>query len=590
MRFSLLPFTRRRWLTASWMTLAVSGLKWWQLLPETSANCGGPSTERADQEMPSASPPHSADDFPKFEKALIALYRRVAPSTVNLFAEPGHEHEGSGVVIDEKGYVLTHAHHQLTPGTACSAVFSDGRKVAGKYLGVHEPFDLSLVELQGGGPWPAVPLGDPAGLKPGDLCIMLGYPKFHFREGQPPLLRLGRFAGPWAHFLLTSSNINGGDSGGPLFGLDGRLLGNNNLLPFKDNDKGLIIQQTGHTSVEYFHKIEALLLAGRHVRWEEPRKEPSGRSNYPVVAAFEGVGGKERMANPTHQAVLTVLDGNTPVALGLVVDAAAWAVTKASELPAGKVLCKLADGRKLEAVVAGRDRDHDLALLELSARDLPAAVWAEGPPEVGRVLAALGPQPQPLALGVVASGVRDIPGGQGTLGFEVAAGEPGEAGVRIVSSQKLKPRTAKVLKRGDVITSVEGELTPDPTAFARVIERHTRGADGRPGERLRLTFQRDDREHAATIVVEPANNMWGNPRSDGFPAAFIYDGVVPPSECGAPLVGTDGKVAALVVARIGPAERAILTGGTSRTYAIPAQVVVKVIAELRKKHSPGVNQ
>jgi S1-C subfamily serine protease len=94
-------------------------------------------------------PPRTVDDLPSLEKSLHELYAKVAPSTVNLFVEPKHEHVGSGVVIDAKGLVLTHAHQRqapgtrfsvgLAPGTAVTAVFPDGKKAPGKVLGVHEP-------------------------------------------------------------------------------------------------------------------------------------------------------------------------------------------------------------------------------------------------------------------------------------------------------------------------------------------------------------------------------------------------------------------------------------------------------------------
>jgi S1-C subfamily serine protease len=530
--------------------------------------------------------PQATADLAAFAKLLGALYERVAPSTVNLFAEPKHEHNGSGVVVDAKGYVLTHAHGQWVPGDKVSAVFPDGKKVAGKVLGVHEPFDLSLVQLDGDGPWPAVPLGESAALKPGDACVMLGYPKLHHREGQPPLLRLGQFAGPWGHYLLTSCNLNGGDSGGPLFGLDGKLLGNNNLFASSDGDR--IVHGTGHTSIDTFGRVREQLLEGRHVKRKETDARPTGRSDYPVPGPFEGVTGLKALADPAHKAVLTVLDGDAAVALGLVIDAEGWAITKASELPAGKVRCKLAGGRILQASVAGRDRDHDLALLKLPAKDLPVVVWADHTPRAGCVLATIGPEPQPLAVGIAASAAREVPGVSGVLAFEVAAADRGETGVRVTAVQPSRPRTSAAVQPGDRISRLEDDPTPDPAAFAKAAEKHLRGPSGRPGERVRLTIVRDGREQAVAVPVEaPYARPW-SARHDGFPAAFVYDAPVLPTECGGPLVGTDGKVAGVVIARIGPkSSRVALTPSDSRTYAIPAEVVRKVVAELKRTAARG---
>lgn len=464
------------------MRIQMARLKWAMVAVVAALAVGGASDPlRAE---PSEGLPRTVEDLPALEKSLHKLYVKVAPSTVNLFVEPKHEHVGSGVVIDAKGLVLTHAHQRhdpgtrvsvgLAPGTGITAVFPDGKKAQGKVLGVHEPFDLSLFQLEGDGPWPAIPLGDPARLKSGDTCVMLGYPKLHHREGEPPLLRLGRFLGPWGHYLLTSCNINGGDSGGPLLTLDGKLLGNNNLIPTRTG--------TGHTSVEYFQRIRPELLEGRHVKRLDFNK-PSGKYDYPIRGPFEGVTGLDRLVTPARDWLLTVLDGNKPVALGVVVDGDGWVVTKASELPVGAIDCQLIDGRKVKAVVAGRDRDHDLALLKLPIGNLSAAKWSDRPLAVGQVLAATGPAPQPLAVGVVACAPRQVPS------------------------------------------------------------------------------------------------------HDGFLSAFVFDGVVLRSECGGPLVGGDGKLAGLVIARIGPEKekRTVLSAGESRTYAIPADVVQKVVAELRRR-------
>src|SRR5262249_61148398 len=124
---------------------------------------------------------------------------------------------------------------------------------------------------------------------------------------------------------------------------------------------------TAHPSVDSFRMIRPLLLAGRHVR----------RGDLLLTGPFEDVAGLEALAAPAHEGVFAVLDGDRQVALGLVVDAGGWAVTKASELPLGKVVCRLADGRKLEATVEGRSQDHDLALLKLPAKKLRAASWAD---------------------------------------------------------------------------------------------------------------------------------------------------------------------------------------------------------------------
>jgi S1-C subfamily serine protease len=200
------------------------------------------------------------------------------------------------------------------------------------------------------------------------------------------------------------------------------------------------------------------------------------------------------------------------------------------------------------------------------------------------VLVAVGPEPSPLALGVAASAARAIPGGRGILAFDVAANAPGQTGVRVTAVKGSNERTAAGVRVGDVITKVGEGPTPDPAAYAKATEAALEGDGGRPGERVRLSVLRDGREVAVSAPVEAAYTRasW-SARHDGFPAAFVYHAAVLPQECGGPLVGTDGKVAAVVIARIGPPGRSRPTPSDSRTYAVPADTVRRVVAELRKK-------
>jgi serine protease Do len=333
--------------------------------------------------------------------------------------------------------------------------------------------------------------------------------------------------------------------------------------------------------VEYFHRVRPLLLEGRHVKRTDFRM--NAPPDYAITGPFDGMAGLERLVTPARDWVLTVLDGNKSVALGVVVDPDGWVVSKASELPVGDVECRLANGRKVKALVAGKDRDHDLALLKLPIGDLSAAKWSERPVAVGQVLAAAGPAPQPLVVGIVACAARKVPGRSDVLAFKVADA-PGGAGVRVTFIQPSRPRTAAVLKLGDLIKQVEETPTPDLKAFSMAIGECLPGPGGRPGERVLLKVVRDSNELRIAAPVEAAYVVPWSARHDGFPAAFVYDGGVLRTECGGPLLDTDGKVAAIVAARIGPETRTSPSAGESRTYAIPAAVVTKIVAELRRRH------
>jgi len=112
---------------------------------------------------------------------------------------------------------------------------------------------------------------------------------------------------------------------------------------------------------------------------------------------------------------VTVFSGDKQVALGLVVAADGWIVSKASGM-SGPLACLFADGRKLEATAVATSREHDLALLKVAARGLVVAPWDNRPvPPVARVVASVGPEPTPLSFGMVCSAVESVPPVKGVL-------------------------------------------------------------------------------------------------------------------------------------------------------------------------------
>ena len=204
-------------------------------------------------------PPENPVNLAALQKQIQQAYGRVAASTVTLFG-PQNSFKGSGVIIQPDGLILTHGHHGLTPGTPMTVMIAGKQKVAGKLLGVNHYFDQSLIRLEGPGPYPAVSLGDPSKLKPGETCLLLGFPRIYYRDGRPPLLRIGRILGFAAHQVLSSCRTEGGDSGGPLFNLDGELLATHQMTALKGE------HGAGHPSVDCYRQIREQLLAGVEIK------------------------------------------------------------------------------------------------------------------------------------------------------------------------------------------------------------------------------------------------------------------------------------------------------------------------------------
>ncbi len=144
--------------------------------------------------------------------------------------------QGSGVLFDAKGLLLTNAHvvdnaDQLTVGLA------DGRRVPGRVIGKDTLTDLAVVRLEGQGPWPTATLGDSDRLQVGDWAIAVGNP-----FGLENTVTLGivsnlnrnmsqlGISGKRLDLIQTDAAINPGNSGGPLLNANGEVIGINTLV------------------------------------------------------------------------------------------------------------------------------------------------------------------------------------------------------------------------------------------------------------------------------------------------------------------------------------------------------------------------
>jgi serine protease Do len=154
------------------------------------------------------SAPESIDDLKAIQKQVKTVLEKVVPCTVCLQVGGA---SGSGVIISADGYILTAGHVSGTPDKKVKIIFSDGREVYGKTLGQNKGIDSGLVKINDDerkGDWPHVEMGNSAAVKRGQWVLSLG--------------RLQRVEDDT---LTSDCTLVGGDSGGPLFDLDGKVIG-----------------------------------------------------------------------------------------------------------------------------------------------------------------------------------------------------------------------------------------------------------------------------------------------------------------------------------------------------------------------------
>ena len=171
--------------------------------------------------------PTSADELRLMEVHQRQLVDKVTPTIVGI--QVG-ESQGSGVIISPDGYVLTAAHVAVKPNLAARITLSDGRTFTGRTLGMNRGTDAGLVKIasqteEANPPnWPHADMGDTRALQPGAWCVAFGHPG-GYQAGRLPVVRVGRVLSMNDLSLQTDCALVGGDSGGPLFDMEGKVIG-----------------------------------------------------------------------------------------------------------------------------------------------------------------------------------------------------------------------------------------------------------------------------------------------------------------------------------------------------------------------------
>ncbi|MBL9176542.1 MAG: trypsin-like peptidase domain-containing protein [Verrucomicrobiaceae bacterium] len=132
----------------------------------------------------------------------------------------------SGVIISPDGLLLTAAHVPGGPGKEMRVILADGGVTTAQSLGLDKTTDAALARLKRREkPWPFVNLSrEVAMAQPGEWCFALGHPG-GFDRARGPVLRVGKIIKQTANSLHTDCVLMGGDSGGPLFNINGEVIG-----------------------------------------------------------------------------------------------------------------------------------------------------------------------------------------------------------------------------------------------------------------------------------------------------------------------------------------------------------------------------
>ena len=186
-----------------------------------------------------------------------------------------------------------------------------------------------------------------------------------------------------------------------------------------------------------------------------------------------------------NKATVKVRSEGKDVALGTVVAADGYVLTKASEL-SGDAVVVLRDASERPARIVGVAEDHDLALLKIDAAGLTPVRWADASAAaVGQWVVTTGMADSPSALGVVSVGRRRIAPRTGRLGVGLADGAD-RSGARVTEVFPESPAEKAGIRVDDVIARVNDKPVDGREALVATIRTLM------PGQEVRLNVRRGD--------------------------------------------------------------------------------------------------
>ncbi|MEM8654869.1 MAG: Do family serine endopeptidase [Pseudomonadota bacterium] len=138
---------------------------------------------------------------------------------------------GSGFVISEDGFIVTN-NHVIEGADEINIEFFNGDELTAELVGTDPNTDIALLKVEADGPLPHVPFGNSDTARVGDWVIAMGNPLgqgFSVSAGIVSA-RNRALSGTYDDYIQTDAAINRGNSGGPLFNMDGEVIGVNTAI------------------------------------------------------------------------------------------------------------------------------------------------------------------------------------------------------------------------------------------------------------------------------------------------------------------------------------------------------------------------
>jgi len=358
---------------------------------------------------------------------------------------------GSGFVIDPSGVVITN-NHVIGDANDILVIFTDGRKLKATVVGKDSKVDVAVLKVESDKPLKTVKFGDSDKMRVGDGVMAVGNP-FGLGETVTAGIISARNrnidSGPYDDFLQTDASINKGNSGGPLFNLQGEVIGiNTAILSPSGGSIGIGFATPSATVVPViaqlreFHETRRGWLGVRIQPVDETIADSLslGSARGALIAGVDARG-PAKPAGLMAGDVIVKLDGKE--------------VKESRDLP--RLVASMPVGREVEVVVIrnGQEITKTVTLGRLEDGEQKTAVATE----------EKGPQQDAAAkaLGMEFSALSD----EARKSFKI---KDSIKGVVVTSVDPASAAAEKGLRPGDVIEEVNHQAVEHPRDVARAIE------------------------------------------------------------------------------------------------------------------------
>jgi serine protease Do len=360
--------------------------------------------------------------------------------------------QGSGFIVASDGVVLTNA-HVVDGADEVTVTLTDQREYRAKVVGSDATTDVAVLKIDARD-LPTVRLGDPAKLRVGDWVVAIGTPYGLENTVTSGIVSAKSRALPGdavVPFIQTDAAVNPGNSGGPLFNLDGEVIGINSQI---------FSRSGGFQGVAFAIPIDVALRVKDEI--QQHGRVAHGRLGVSVQPVDQAIAESLGLDNPRGALVGSVQKGSPAERAGLepgdvIVKYDGRAVDRSDALPAMVAATRPGTQAAVEVWRGGRVERLDV---EVGERDAPKQL-ADAKGDAGQ--GKLGVSVRPLT----AEERRDAKL-EGGVVVEDVAGPAAKAGVR----------------PGDVIVAVNRSPVTSVAALRELVQKS--------GKSVALLIQRED--------------------------------------------------------------------------------------------------